>query len=127
MHIGACSPDSNRRAAIGRLLLEGFSSLDAAPAAIGHGLALTAAEFRVSDFVSLVELHPCQQAASHLACTRPPNCMLIGITALHAVSAACMVKVKDAAHLLLRRDWVFEELGPPYMWTVMLSVVEWEL
>jgi hypothetical protein len=27
---------------------------------------------------------------------------------------------------LLLRDWLFEEIGPPYMWTVMLSVVEWE-
>jgi hypothetical protein len=51
MHIDACSPDSNRRASLVRLLLEGFSSLDAAPAAIGHGLVLTAAEFRVSAFV----------------------------------------------------------------------------
>ena len=56
MHIGACLPDSNRRAALVRLLLEGLSSLDDAPAAIGHGLALTAAEFRVLAFVSLVEL-----------------------------------------------------------------------
>ena len=77
MHIGACLPDSNRRAALVRLLLEGFSSLDDAPAAIGHGLALTAAEFRVLAFVSLVELHPCQQAASHLPCTRPPDRMLL--------------------------------------------------
>ena len=76
MHIGACLPDSNRRPALVRLLLEGFSSLDDAPAAIGHGLALTAAEFRVLAFVSLVELHPCQQAASHLPCTRPPDRLL---------------------------------------------------
>jgi hypothetical protein len=45
---------------------------------------------------------------------------------LHAVSAACKVKVKDTRDLLLLRDWLFEELGPPYMWTVMISVVEWE-
>jgi hypothetical protein len=77
MHIGACLPDSNRRAALVRLLLEGFSSLDVAPAAMGHGLALTAAEFRVLVFVSLVELHPCQKAASHLPCTRPPDRMLL--------------------------------------------------
>ena len=50
--------------------------MDAASAAIGHGLALTAAEFRVLAFVSLVELHPCQQAASHLPCTRPPDRLL---------------------------------------------------
>jgi hypothetical protein len=51
---------------------------------------------------------------------------LFEISTLHAVSAACKVKVKDAGDLLLLRDWLFEELGPPYMWTVMLSVVEWE-
>jgi hypothetical protein len=50
---------------------------------------------------------------------------LFEITALHAVSTACKVKVKDAGDLLLLRDWLFE-LGPRYMWTVMLSVVEWE-
>jgi hypothetical protein len=48
---------------------------------------------------------------------------LFEITVLHAVSAAC--KVKDTGDLLLLRDWLFE-LGPPYMWTVMLSAVEWE-
>jgi hypothetical protein len=51
---------------------------------------------------------------------------LFEISTLHAVSAACKVKIKDAGDLLLLRDWLFEELGPPYMWTVMLSVVEWE-
>jgi hypothetical protein len=55
---------------------------------------------------------------------------LFEITALHALSAACKVKVKDAGglfiDLLLLRDWLFEEIGPPYMWTVKLSVVEWE-
>jgi hypothetical protein len=213
MHIDACSPDSNRRATLVRLLVEGFSSLDASPASTGHGLALTAAEFRVLAFVSLVELHPCQQAASHLACTRPPDSLLIGrplrppclgrsqraarafvttragtdtmarhrldteveiteaddtvdaatfggaslcgtrqvtppsmpadlrttlampttfgpklfeITALHTVARACKVKVKDTRDLLLLRDWLFEELGLPCMWTVMLFVVEWE-
>ena len=38
----------------------------------------------------------------------------------------CTVKVKDTGDLLLLRDWLFKELGPPYMWTVMLSIVEWE-
>jgi hypothetical protein len=51
---------------------------------------------------------------------------LFEISQLHAVSAACKVKVKDPGDLLLLREWLFEELGPPYMWTVMLSVVEWE-
>jgi hypothetical protein len=52
------------------------------------------------------------------SCLKSPHCTL--------VSAACKVKVKVAGNLLLLRDWLFEELGPPYMWTVMLSVVEWE-
>ena len=51
---------------------------------------------------------------------------LFEITVLHAVSAACKVKVKVVGDLLLLRDWLFEEFGPPYMWTVILSVVEWE-
>ena len=51
---------------------------------------------------------------------------LFEISTLHVVSAVCKVKVKDARDLLLLRDWLFEELGPPYMWTVMPSVVEWE-
>jgi hypothetical protein len=51
---------------------------------------------------------------------------LFEITVLHAVSDTCKVKVKDVGDLLLLRDWLFEELAPPYMWTVMLSVVEWE-
>jgi hypothetical protein len=71
MHINTCLPDSNRHASFVHLLLQGIS-------AVGHGLALTAAEFLVFAFVSLVELHPCQQAASHLTCTRPPDSMLIG-------------------------------------------------
>ena len=75
-HIGVCLPDTDRRAALSRILLDGSATLDAASAAIGHGLALTAAEFRVLAFVSWVELHPCQQAASHLPCTRPPDRLL---------------------------------------------------
>ena len=49
---------------------------------------------------------------------------LFEISTLHAVSAACKVKVKDTGDLLLLRDLLFEELGPPYMWTVMLSALE---
>jgi len=51
---------------------------------------------------------------------------LFEISTLHVVSTACKVKVKDTGDLLLLRDWLFKELGPTYMWTVMLSVVEWE-
>ena len=50
---------------------------------------------------------------------------LFEITALLAVAAAC-TKVKDAGDLFLLRPSLFEELGPLYMWVVMLSVVEWE-
>ena len=49
MHINTCLPDSNRHASFVHLLLQGIS-------AIGHGLALTAAEFLVFAFVLLVEL-----------------------------------------------------------------------
>jgi hypothetical protein len=51
---------------------------------------------------------------------------LFEITVLIVVSSVCKVKVKDTGDLLLLRDWLFEELGPPYMWIFMLSVVEWE-
>jgi hypothetical protein len=51
-----------------------------------------------------------------------PN--LFEITVLLDVSTACKVKVKDDGDLLLLRDWLFEEIGPPYMWSVMLSGVE---
>ena len=203
-HNGVCLPDTDRRAALSRILLDGSATLDAASVAIGHGLALTAAEFRVLAFVSLVKLHPCQQAASHLPCTRPPDRLLpnrsrdslrglrrgshyraaqrafvttrsgfdtmarrrqetddeiteaddtagaatfggaptrgtrqvtppsvtddlrtalvmpttfgpklFEISTLHAVSAECTVKVKDAGDLLLLRDWLFESSGPP--------------
>jgi hypothetical protein len=48
------------------------------------------------------------------------------IALLTAVATDCKVKVKDAGDLLLLRDWLFEEIGPPYMWIVMISVLEWE-
>jgi hypothetical protein len=63
-----------------------------------------------------------------LAMTTTFGPKLFEITALHAACNAttCKVKVNDTEDLLLLRDWLFEEIGPPYMWTVMLSVVEWE-
>jgi hypothetical protein len=51
---------------------------------------------------------------------------LFEITVLLAVASACKVKVKDYGDLLLLLDWLFEELGAPYMWIVRLSVVDWE-
>ena len=71
-HIGVCSLDTNRRAVLARILLDGSATLDAARAAIGHGAAIRPADLRVPALVMLV-LHPCQQAASHLPCTRPPD------------------------------------------------------
>jgi hypothetical protein len=216
-HIRVCLPDTDRRAALSRILLDGSATLDAASAATGHGAAIRPADLRIFLAFVLLVLHPCQQAVSHLPCTRPPDRLLpdrprdslrglrrgshyraaqrafvttrsgfdtmarrrqetdyeiteaddtagaatfggaptrgtrqvtppsvpddlrtslampttfgpklFEISTLHAVSAACKAKVKDAGDLLLLRDWLFEELGPPYMWTVMLSVVEWE-
>jgi len=43
-----------------------------------------------------------------------------------AVTTDCKLNVKDTGDLLLLRDWIFEELGSPYMWIIMLAVVEWE-
>ena len=71
-HIGVCSLDTNRRAVLARIQLDGSATLDAARAAIGHGAVIRPADLRVPALVMLV-LHPCQQAASHLPCTRPPD------------------------------------------------------
>ena len=49
---------------------------------------------------------------------------LFEITSLLAIVAACK-PVKDAGDLLLLRETLIEELGPAYMWLIMLSVVEW--
>ena len=72
-HIGVCLLDTNRRAALARILLDGSATLDATQAAIGHRAAIRPAELRVSLAFVMLALHPCQQAASHLACTRPPD------------------------------------------------------
>jgi len=76
-HIGVCSLDTNRRAVLARIQLDGSATLDAARAAIGHGAAIRPADLRVPAIVKLV-LHPCQQAASHLPCTRPPDSLFPG-------------------------------------------------
>jgi hypothetical protein len=49
---------------------------------------------------------------------------LFEITVLLTVAATCKINVNDTGDLLLLRDWIFEKLGSPYMWIVMLSVVE---
>ena len=51
---------------------------------------------------------------------------LFEITVLLAVATTCKVTVKDTGDLLLLCDWIFEEIGSPYMWIIMLSVVEWD-
>ena len=76
-HIVVCSLDTNRCAVLARILLDGSATLDAARAAIGHGAAIRPADLRVPAIVKLV-LHPCQQAASHLPCTRPPDSLFPG-------------------------------------------------
>ncbi len=43
-----------------------------------------------------------------------PTCILLD---------ACKVNAKDTGDLLPLLDWIFKELGPPYMWIVMLSGV----
>jgi hypothetical protein len=77
-HIGVCMQDTHRRAALARILLDGSATLDAAPAAIGHGAAIRPADLRVFLALVMLVLHPCQQAASHLPCTRPPDRLLPG-------------------------------------------------
>ena len=47
-------------------------------------------------------------------CLKSPCCSLLPVT------------VKDTGDLLLLCDWIFEEIGSPYMWIIMLSVVEWD-
>ena len=51
-HIGVCSLDTNRRAVLARILLDGSATLDAARAAIGHGAAIRPADLRVPALVS---------------------------------------------------------------------------
>ena len=53
-HIGVCLLDTNRRAALARILLDGSATLDAAQAALGHGAAIMPADLRV--FLALVLL-----------------------------------------------------------------------
>jgi hypothetical protein len=49
---------------------------------------------------------------------------LYEITTLLAIVASCK-HVKDAGDLLLLRETLIEELGPAYMWLIILFVVEW--
>jgi hypothetical protein len=62
---------------------------------------------------------------STLARPRPPLNWFEGNPSL-VVATTCKVTVKDTGDLLLLCDWIFEEIGSPYMWIIMLSVVEWD-
>jgi hypothetical protein len=208
--------DTDTRVVPPHVLLGGYPSQNAAPASIRLEATRMGRDLQVEDSVTLA-LHPCQTAAAHLPCTRPPDlCRSLGrprqrsrpdgphdsaasrafvttrsgtdtmarrrqdadedeiteaddiavaatfsgasirgtrqvtppsmsadlhvalalpttfgtklfeITSLLAVQADCKVNVKDTGDFLLLRDWIFDELGPPYMWIVMLSVVKWE-
>ena len=60
------------------------------------------------------------------ALTQPASCgtKLFEVVAILAIVAACK-PVKDTGDLLPLRETLIVELGPAYMWLIMLSVVEW--
>jgi hypothetical protein len=60
-------------------------------------------------------------ASSRTDCILRPETEVV---ALFAVAAECK-PVKDAGDLLLLREKLIEELGPAYLWLIMISVVEW--
>jgi hypothetical protein len=67
-------------------------------------------------------------SADLCAALAPPTVFgpkLFEITMLLAIVAACK-PIKDDGDLLLLRETLIEELGPAYMWLIMLSVVEWD-
>ena len=55
----------------------GDPSQDAAPAACRPGAALKARYLQVFQANATLALHPCQTAAAHLPCTRPPDCWVL--------------------------------------------------
>jgi len=61
------------RRADARLCLMGDPSQNAAPAAFRLGAAITARSLQVFKANATLALHPCQTAAAHLPCTRPPD------------------------------------------------------
>ena len=72
-HIVICSMDTNRCGALARLRLVGSATPTDASAADGHGVAFNRQTHAFPADVLLASLHPCQQAARHLPCTRPPD------------------------------------------------------
>ncbi len=61
------------RRAYARLCLMGDPSQNAAPAAFRLGADITARSLQVFKANATLALHPCQTAAAHLPCTRPPD------------------------------------------------------
>ena len=68
----------------------------------------------------------CLLASAQLSPLTTFGTKLFEVTDLRVVATNCKLTVKDTGDLLLLRDWIFEELGPPYVWIIMLSVVEWD-
>jgi hypothetical protein len=64
--------DTDTRVVPPRVLLDGYPSQNAAPASIRLGAARMGRDLQVEDSATLA-LHPCQTAAAHLPCTRPPD------------------------------------------------------
>ena len=65
--------DTNRCGALARFRLVGSATPTDASAADGHGVAFNRQTHAFPADVLLASLHPCQQAARHLPCTRPPD------------------------------------------------------
>jgi hypothetical protein len=61
------------RRAYARICLMGDPSQTAAPAAFRLGAALKARYLQVFKANAILARHPCQTAAAHLPCTRPPD------------------------------------------------------
>ena len=72
-HIVICSMDTNRCGALARFRLVGSATPTDAFAADGHGVAFNRQTHAFPADVLLASLHPCQQAARHLPCTRTPD------------------------------------------------------
>jgi hypothetical protein len=64
--------DTDTRVVPPRFLLDGYPSQNAAPASIRLEAARMGRDLQVEDSATLA-LHPCQTAAAHLPCTRPPD------------------------------------------------------
>ncbi len=116
-HIDVCLLDTNRRTTFARILFDGSTTLDAAPAAIGHGAAIRPAEPRVFLTFVMLALHPCQQAASHLACTWPPDfvacrCSFTVFTPATSSSSTEITRILLDGSATLDAAQPIQDLGP---------------